>query len=131
MKRRIIITIALLALLLGVFAVGATANSQTLQDTINSAESGATITLYTAATEPISVDKDLVIDLNGNDIFELHVAEGKTVTVFDFQTNDYNVSDGIYGKIYAHSGNVVAAEGYLAVDEDNTDTYDILSFHNQ
>ncbi len=129
MKRRIIITIALLALLLGVFAVGATANSQTLQDTINNAESGATITLYTAATEPISVDKDLVIDLNGNDIFELHVAEGKTVTVFDFQTNDYNVSDGIYGKIYAHSGNVVAAEGYLAVDEDNTDAYDILSFH--
>lgn len=125
MKRRIIITIALLALLLGVFAVGATANSQTLQDTINNAESGATITLYTAATEPISVDKDLVIDLNGNDIFELNAAEGKTVTVFDGQTNDYAVSDGIYGKIYAHSGNVVAADGYLAINEGE----DILSFH--
>ena len=124
MKRRIIITIALLALLLGVFAVGAAANSQTLQDTINNAESGATITLYTAATEPISVDKDLVIDLNGNDIFELNVAEGKTVTVFDSQTDDYNVSDNIYGKIYAHSGNVVAAEGYLAITEDTA-----LSFH--
>ncbi|MBR3979503.1 MAG: DUF4886 domain-containing protein [Oscillospiraceae bacterium] len=129
MKRRIITTIALLALLLGAITVGAAANSQTLQEAINNAESGATITLYTAATEAISVDKDLVLDLNGNDIFELNVAEGKTVTVFDAQTDDYAVSDGIYGKIYAHSGNVVAAEGYLAVDENNTDEYDILSFH--
>lgn len=124
MKRRIIIVVALLALILGAMTVGAVANSQTLQDTINNAESGATITLYTAATEPISVGKDLVIDLNGNDLFELNVAEGKTVTVFDGQTDDYAVSDGIYGKIYAHSGNVCAAEGYLAVTEGTA-----LSFH--
>ncbi len=124
MKRRIIIVVALLALLLGAFTVGAVASNQTLQDAIDNAENGATITLYTGATETIYVDKDLVLDLNGNDIFELDVAEGKTVTVLDAQTDDYAVSDGIYGKIYAHSGNVVAAEGYLAVTEDT-----FLSFH--
>lgn len=124
MKRRIITTIALLALLLGAFTMGAAAADQTLQEAIASAENGAIITLYTAATEAISVDKDLVLDLNGNDIFELNVAEGKTVTVYDSQTDDYTVSNGIYGKIYAHSGNVVAAEGYLAVTEDTA-----LSFH--
>lgn len=124
MKRRVLIITAILALLLGALAVGAAANNQTLQDAISNAENGATVTLYTAATEAVSVDKDLVLDLNGNDIFELNVAEGKTVTVFDSRTDDYSVSDNIYGKIHAHSGNVCAANGYLAVTEDTA-----LSFH--
>lgn len=124
MKRRVLIITAILALLLGAMTVGAAANNQTLQDAISNAENGATVTLYTAATEAVSVDKDLVLDLNGNDIFELNVAEGKTVTVFDSRTDDYSVSDNIYGKIHAHSGNVCAANGYLAVTEDTA-----LSFH--
>ena len=87
----------------------------TLQDAVNAAAEGATIRLSKNVAETVSVAKNMTIDLNGFDITNI-TAEGCTLTAYDSQTNDYDVADGIYGKI---TGNAVAAEGYMAVTGDN------------
>ena len=54
------------------------------------------------------------LDLNGYDITGNLTVDG-TLTVYDSATDDYDVSDGIYGAITGTvSGNLQAAEGYIA-----------------
>lgn len=93
----------------------------TLQAAVSAYETGC-IKLMKPITETVTVDKDILLDLNGKAV-TVTVAEGCTLTVMDSQTDDYSVSDGIYGKLTA-TGNVQAAEGYLKVTEEGK-----LSFH--
>ena len=55
-----------------------------------------------------------VLDLNGFDITGNITVDG-TLTVKDSATDDYDVSDGVYGQITGNvTGTLVAAEGYVA-----------------
>lgn len=88
-----------------------------LQAAVDAFESGY-IKLMRSTTENVTVSKDLLLDLNGKTVSgTVTVAEGKTLSIKDSQTDDYTVSDGIYGKLSA-TGNVQAADGYLLVNED-------------
>jgi len=77
-------------------------------------------------TEAISVNEDTTLDLNGYTISgAVTVASGCTLTVKDSQTDDYTVGDEAgYGKLLDVTGNVVAADGYLLITEE-----DGISFH--
>ena len=100
----------------------------TLSDAISNATPGETVTLLKTVTENVTVSKDLCIDLKGSSINGvLTVEDGCTVTVKDSETDDYTVSDGIYGKIAGieGKGDVVAAEGYLMIREGEN----AVSFH--
>lgn len=57
-----------------------------------------------ATTENIALAADMTIDLNGADLNKITVAEGKTLTLIDSKTNDYDVSDEDYGKVSAIEG---------------------------
>ena len=95
----------------------------TLQAAVNAYESGY-IKLMKPISETVTVEKNAVLDLNGKTVTgTVTIAEGKTLSVKDTQTDDYTVSDGVYGKLTA-TGNVVAADGYLKVTEEGS-----LSFH--
>lgn len=95
----------------------------TLQEAIG-AYNGGSVKLMRSTTENITVSKDLQLDLNGKSIDgTVTVADGKTLYVKDSQTDDYTVSDGIYGKL-TDSDNVVAQAGYLKVTEGEQ-----VSFH--
>ena len=64
-------------------------------------------------TADITVDPALTLDLGGCDITGSLTVDG-TLTVMDSATDDYDVSDGLYGEITGTvNGTLVAAEGYL------------------
>lgn len=71
-----------------------------------------------------TISRDTVLDLNGHSIGTLSVTNGATVRVWDSETDDYTVSDGIYGRIGTVSGTVSAFDGYLMLKEN-----DGTSFH--
>ncbi len=80
------------------------------------------------STEALTVSKDLVIDLNGCSIDQLTVEGNAKVSVKDSQTADFNIDDGVYGKVATVTGTVhgySGAEGkYMTIAE-----ADGLSFH--
>lgn len=95
----------------------------TLADAIDKAEPGGILQLSQNVTESVTVNKDITLDLNGCSIFgTVTVANGNILTVKDTTTDDFSAADG-YGKITAQ-GNVLAAEGYVAIEE-----ADGTSFH--
>ena len=62
----------------------------------------------------IILDPTMELDLNGYDITGKLTVDG-TLTVYDSATDDYDVSDGIYGEITGTvTGNLVAKDGYIA-----------------
>lgn len=71
--------------------------------------------------QTFAVNKDVLLDLNGLDATV--TVESGTLTVFDSQTDDYTVEDGIYGTLTV-TGQVVAKDGYLQATENGK-----LSFH--
>lgn len=96
---------------------------ETLQAAVDAYESGS-IRLMDSVSEDIAVSKNLLLDLNGNSITgTITVAEGKTLYVKDSRTDDYTVSDSVYGKLIV-SGDVAAQDGYLKVTENGK-----VSFH--
>jgi len=89
---------------------------ETLQAAVNAYESGY-IKLMKPISETVSVEKNVLLDLNGKTVTgAVTVADGYTLTLKDTQTDDYTVADGVYGKLTA-TGNVKAAESYLLVNE--------------
>ncbi len=103
----------------------------TLKEAVDAAQAGQTVVLQTGTDEAVTVNKDILLDLNGRTISNtLTAAAGVTVQVMDSCTADYNVGDGVYGKIKAISGNVLPAEAtqnrvpYLKVEEESG-----ISFH--
>ena len=100
-----------------------------VQDAVDKAEEGQYVCLQRSATEKLTVSHDVLLDLNGYDLKEVEVTGGQLL-VKDSQTDDYAVSDGVYGKIKAYSGDVKGQilreeERYLAYEEENGG----LSFH--
>ena len=64
---------------------------------------------------------DLNVDLNGFDILDLNT-NGYTLTVWDSATDDYDVSDGIYGTIPADA-DIQIPEGYIPVTVDGKTSF--------
>ena len=67
--------------------------------------------------DELTVSKDLTVDLNGMDVAKAEVAAGATLKLKDRKTDDYQVDDNDYGVVENISGNVVAAENYLAIPQ--------------
>lgn len=91
--------------------------------------------LNDASKEDIIITQTTYMDLNGNSIGSVDVQSG-TLFVFDSQTDDFTVEDGIgYGKIASVKGDVQALaggdlfkNGYLMITETDTENTDV-SFH--
>lgn len=85
------------------------------------------IVLFADVTEPVTLDKDVLVDLNG-----YHITGGfdggKTVYCQDVHTDDYTISDGIYGSAVPGNCVLVAADGYHAVADQGTYSFHRLSF---
>ena len=104
----------------------------TLEDALSVYESGFIRLLDHHTTGDVTVDKTVILDLNGKSINgTVTVVEGKTLYGADLVTDDYDIEDGIYGKIKAVSGNVTGllarvdgTKDYLMVKES-----DGISFH--
>ena len=119
-----------------VVAVTGTTGYTTLQAAIDGYTGTLTnyaIKLRTDIQEDIvlSSGKTAVINLNGYDIKSVNVTSGK-IMCMDAATDDYDVTDGMYGKILSASGNIIGyntdgsrnSNGYMAVEENGA-----LSFH--
>lgn len=85
---------------------------------------GEDVTVLSSDMGNLTVTTDTYIDLNGHSITGVTVADGATLYISDSQTDDFSVADGVYGTVTGITGNVQAAEGYLAVTEGEK-----LSFH--
>ena len=132
MKRTLFFLLILVALLTGLLAVGVSANSAdvckigdvgfgSLSDAIAKFQEGDVITLL-ADIENVEITQPVTLDLNGCNA--TITAEPGLVTVLDSRTDDYDVTDGVYGKL---TGNATAAEGYLAVAEADGVSYHKIS----
>ena len=72
------------------------------------------VKLASDLTSNITLDTAMELDLNGFDITG-NVTTTGDVTVYDSATDDYDVSDGIYGEITGTvNGTLVAKDGYIA-----------------
>ncbi len=104
-------------------ADGSTAAYTDAAAAIAASDNAETIVL-TADFADLELTKDLTIDLNGFNITGAITGTGK-LTLLDSKTDDFDITDGAYGKIPAASKAFVqAAEGYLMAEEE-----DGLSFH--
>lgn len=122
-----LLTTVLVLLMLTVLACTVSAAPATLQDILNDAQAGSTVTLQETYTESVTVTKDLILDLNGFSINgTLTAGDGVTVQVKDSKTDDFTVSDGDYGQIADTAGNVIAAPDYLAVTETATSYHKLV-----
>ncbi len=88
------------------------------------------VVLFADVTESLNVSGNVVLDLNGKDVETVAVANGAVLYCLDATTADYDVSDGVFGKINAYTGKILAFigsgtdDGYFAITED-----DGTSFH--
>ena len=74
----------------------------------------AVLQLGAHVTGDVTLDAALPLDLNGFDITGDLTVDG-TLTVYDSATDDYDVSDGIYGEITGTvTGTLIAKDGYIA-----------------
>ena len=89
---------------------------ETLQAAVDAYESGY-IKMMRPSSEATTIAKNLVLDLNGKTVSGVTVADGCTLSIQDAQTDDFDVTNGIYGKLTA-TGNVKGAESYLLVNEE-------------
>lgn len=76
----------------------------------------ATVVLGCAQAEPVTVSKSFHLDLNGQDVSNITVADSCTLTVYDSATDDFTVLDDQGHGTLSATGNVVAAAGYVTVD---------------
>ena len=116
MKRKILSVLCVVAIML----------SMIIAPTYATEAEGAVqqdVTVLSADAENLIVDTDRYIDLNGHSIAGVTVADGATLYISDSQTDDYDVADDIYGAVTGISGNVAAAEGYIAITEAGAVSY--------
>lgn len=109
---------------------GTSGNS--LADAVENATAGDTLVLYRNTSEAFTATKNLILDLNGCSIANtVSATDGSTLYVKDSQTADYTVSDEVYGKVNAISGDVQglgedeAGDVYVKIPEED----DGISFH--
>ena len=102
----------------------------TAQAAVAACEGTAGKVILFADVETLTVTKTVTVDLNGNNIGSLEIAEGAIVYCMDAATEDYDVTDGVYGKVKSVNGELKALEassgsdGYLPIQEQ-----DGVSFH--
>ena len=102
----------------------------TLQEAFSKASMGEVLRLNRDTDETATLDKTLTLELNGNSIAGVSVAQNFTLYVQDSKTADFDITDGKYGKIRAVSGSVKGAPA-----TENTDAYMLytdtsgVSFH--
>ena len=117
-----------------VFHENGTSKFQTLQEAVNSANTGY-IKLMTSVTEDVTVSRNVYLDLNGQTVTgTVTVEAGAILYGMDSQTDDYTVSDEEgYGKLtISGEGQVLglpeesplAQHGYMKITE-----ADGVSFH--
>ena len=99
------------------------------------AANGRLVRLNKPIEEAFELAQDLYLDLNGCDITgKVTVAEGKTLYCMDSETDDFTVSDNIYGKLAEVDGDgtvkglpldsTIAEDAYFMITEE-----DGISFH--
>ena len=109
---------------------GAWTTYSTVQAAVNACSGRKAKVVLLSDVDALAVTDDLVLDLNGYDIDSVVVESGKILYAMDSVTDDYDISDGNYGKIKKYSGTISAveaterADSYLLVEES-----DGISFH--
>jgi len=136
MKRRLLSTVCALAILLGMLTVptfaaeegttGAAICGEKIYSSLQAAVDDYTfgVIVLQKDAQKVDIPLNVYLDTNGHNVAGVTVADGATLYVSDTQTDDYTVADGAYGKITGISGAVQAAEGYLAITEEEA-----VSFH--
>lgn len=82
------------------------------------------VILFADVTGTLNVTGNVTLDLNGKNVEAVTVADGAVLNCLDAMTADYDVSDGVYGKIKTYTGNVIpvqvteTTDGYLAIEEE-------------
>ena len=85
-----------------------------LYPTTKGSTAAAVLKLGADVTQAVTLDAALPLDLNGCDITGSLTVDG-TLTVKDSATDDYDVSDGVYGEITGTvTGTLAAADGYIS-----------------
>ena len=79
---------------------------------------GVSVKLGCDQTKTVNLPYDINLDLNGYDIT---CSGAGNVTCKDSATDDYDVSDGVYGTITG--GNAQAADGYMAITENGKTSF--------
>ena len=136
MKRRLLSTVCALAILLGMLTVptfaaeegttGAAVCGEKIYSSLQAAVDDYTfgVIVLQKDAQKVDIPLNVYLDTNGHNVAGVTVNDGATLYVSDTQTDDYTVADGAYGKITGISGAVQAAEGYLAITEEEA-----VSFH--
>ena len=106
-------------------------NYDTWEEAFANAE-GKLVQLNKSVADDISLEKDLYLDLNGNNITgALSIAEGKTLYCMDSKTDDYTIADGVYGKLTNVTGTVAGIalecdlvdDAYMMIEADGAKTF--------
>ena len=110
---------------------GSTTSYETLEAALAALQDGDILTLHQSAAEAVTIDKNITLELNGRKLSNtLTAADGVTVFVKDRYTADYNIADGVYGRIKAIEGDIRGVEAtessdpYLMITESKG-----ISFH--
>lgn len=103
---------------------------QSAQEAVNACtDSDKTVVLF-SDVDSLQINGNVNMDLNGYTVGTISVAESKSLYCMDSATEDYDISDGIYGKIKQYTGAVLAMEAsadgiqFLPIQEE-----DGISFH--
>ena len=84
---------------------------ETLEQALKNISDGQTLILQRTVDEPVTIDKNITLDLNGRKVNNtLTVSSGITVFAKDSFTDGYSVADGVYGLIKSTSGDIRGAE---------------------
>ena len=143
--KRVFALICVLAVCIGCICLSAMADSykettvavignveyETLQAAVE-AYDGTIIRLVKTETNAVTVDEDVYVDLNGCSVTGVVKVTAGTLYCMDSATDDYDVSDGVYGKLTDVTGSVegipeesaLTENGYLKITEGKT-----VSFH--
>lgn len=146
MMKRLLATICLLSVFVVCACFGATAKGyadttvavigdaeySSLQEAVEAYE-GTMIRLIKTEERPVNIQKNIYLDLNGCNVTgAVTVDAAATLYCKDTATDDFRITDGVYGKLANVSGNVEgipeassqAEDGYLMLTEN-----DGISFH--
>lgn len=96
---------------------GETASYDTLDEALANLQDGQKLVLYRSVEDPVTIDKNILLDLNGRKLNStLKAADNVTVYVMDSTTADYSIADGVYGKVLEIEGNVLPAPATESTD---------------
>lgn len=100
-----------------VLADGNPTGYPTLTEAISAAPAGTILRLLEDVTEEVTIDKNVILDLNGFDLVgDVAASSGAVLVVKDSQTDDYTIEDVAgYGRLIGTVSGVQADAGYLMI----------------